>query len=122
MARNKFVLKKESGHPGYTRYSLISTVDDMKFLADSLVQKVSEFNQETGTRTILSREVTIAHGKTEGNSLDFEIVRSLEEYNQPPSFLTKLLPYFFLILTPLAAYIFCLGITEFIKIVKNYLV
>jgi hypothetical protein len=66
--RNKFVIKKETGHPGYSSITILATRRDLAALADEIKLKLAEGYQPP----FVSHYATEAHGKSSRVYLQFE--------------------------------------------------
>ncbi len=66
--RNKFVIRLESGHPGYRSTTIVARREDLAALADEIKKKLAEGYQPP----FVSHYATEAHGKSERVYLQFE--------------------------------------------------
>ncbi len=66
--RNKFIIREESGHPGYRSTTIIATREDLEGLADEIKKKLVERYQPP----FVSHYATEAHGQSSRVYLQFE--------------------------------------------------
>ncbi|MBL9204695.1 MAG: hypothetical protein JNN01_06400 [Opitutaceae bacterium] len=78
--RNKFVIRQESGHPGYCSTTILATREDLAALSDEIRKKLAEGYQPP----FVSHYATEAHGQSCRVYLQFEPAteRELDEYHK----------------------------------------
>lgn len=78
--RNKFVIRQDSGHPGYRSTTVIATREDLSALADEMKKKLAEGYQPP----FVCHYATEAHGESSRIYLQFEPAseKEIEAYHQ----------------------------------------
>ena len=78
--RNKFVIRQESGHPGYRSTTIVATREDLAALADEIKKKLADGYQPP----FVSHYATDTHGQSSRVYLQFEPAteKELDGYHQ----------------------------------------
>lgn len=95
---NRFVIRIESGHPGYTDYKIISTPDGFKEMLQTIQPKIDGIENrrkedpqfEFSRHLLFSEYATLDPGKTSRIYVSFDVDSDLEKYHRPPNRFTKL--------------------------------
>jgi len=90
--QNKFVIKIESGHPGYRQYTIIATRENMARMVQELSQALAEAEESqlsnpqasTGLSQLWSQYATIAYGETSRITLTFALSPELDVFHARP--------------------------------------
>lgn len=82
---NRYVIKVESGHPGYSHYQIISTREGMAEMVRSLQAALESPEGERRSGSLWNDSATIAHGQTSRVYLSFKLADDLSIYHVRPS-------------------------------------
>ncbi len=96
--QNKFVIQRDSGHPGYQSYTIIATRNDLDQMVRELTVALGEFveaaspvlEHNSRPRQIISKYATIANGETSRVYLQFAIADDLSCFHVRPTLLSRI--------------------------------
>ena len=94
---NDFVIKVETGHPGYIDYKIIATPTSLRVLVDQLAEAAARLEAAgdsqgygTGASPLLHKYATVSGGQTSRVTISFHAARDLTAHHVRPTRLQNL--------------------------------